>query len=277
MELNVEAPVNGRVHKADVTVREDGRIVFQAECNMSALLERRRLSKRLAERFGGKAEEIEKKLEDHWAQAVDERQKAQKKENATATPGNQITSRILDDAPGTIRRPLSLVDGRAYAATCVPVQTTAAETVDPKTGAVTRHDPPLVRTTSTLAILRDDGQMFGDGVPDAQPLAKLGIEVALPSPLPPNQSWSGAGVRRYLREDRPLPADVFERVTLVVDYHMDFNRSLAPQGTMCELVACYILGTYFLPAFNVIGSLWSSGGWGAGKTNLLIVVAELGY
>ena len=46
---------------------------------------------------------------------------------------------------------------------------------------------------------------------------------------------------------------------------------------MAEMVACYTLATWFLPAFNVIGYLWPSGERGSGKTVLLYTVAEMAY
>jgi hypothetical protein len=58
---------------------------------------------------------------------------------------------------------------------------------------------------------------------------------------------------------------------------MDFQRSLAPQETLCELVACYVFATYFLEAFTVIGYLWPNGDRGSGKTHFLHTVASLAY
>ena len=46
---------------------------------------------------------------------------------------------------------------------------------------------------------------------------------------------------------------------------------------MAELIACYIFTTWLLEAFNVIGFLWPNGDRGSGKTQLLIIVAELAY
>ena len=60
--------------------------------------------------------------------------------------------------------------------------------------------------------------------------------------------------------------DVFTRVTNVVSHFIDFDRSLADQKTMAEAIACYILSTWFLDAFNVIGFLWPNGDRGSGKT-----------
>ena len=55
---------------------------------------------------------------------------------------------------------------------------------------------------------------------------------------------------------------------------MDFDRSLADQPTMAELVACFILTTWLLDAFNVVGYLWPSDERGSGKTVLLHTVAD---
>ena len=46
---------------------------------------------------------------------------------------------------------------------------------------------------------------------------------------------------------------------------------------MCELVACYILSTWFIEALTVIGYLWPNGERGSGKTQLLNVITELAY
>jgi len=44
-------------------------------------------------------------------------------------------------------------------------------------------------------------------------------------------------------------------VVAVVNRYIDFDHSLADQQTMCALVGCYILATWFLDAFTVIGYL----------------------
>jgi hypothetical protein len=43
------------------------------------------------------------------------------------------------------------------------------------------------------------------------------------------------------------------------------------------MVACYIMATWFLDAFKVIGFMWPNGERGSGKTQLLSLIAELGY
>jgi hypothetical protein len=71
--------------------------------------------------------------------------------------------------------------------------------------------------------------------------------------------------------------EVFYRVIDIVDRFIDFACSIASQRAMSRLVACYILATWFLDAFTVIGYLWPNGDKGTGKTQLLNVVADLSY
>lgn len=181
---------------------------------------------------------------------------------------------LLEAEPRMISRPLALIDGRAYAATWLHVRVTQTESVS-KTGEIVRHNPPIVTTTRQVFVVRDDGRIFGDGG-DAS-FEELAIEVHLPEIPPADKLWSARAVKAYKAGQRPDPADVFARVTDTVDRFIDFNKSLADQRTMAELVACYVLASYFLDAFNVIGFLWPNGDRGSGKTQLLTVAAELGY
>jgi len=130
-------------------------------------------------------------------------------------------------------------------------------------------------TGQQLLIVRDDGVVFGDG--GHKPFADLGLEIRLPEIPSQDKLWTAPGVKRYGAGARPDPAELFRQVVAVVNRFIDFDRSLAAQQTMCELVACYILATWFLDAFTVIGYLWPNGERGSGKTQLLTVVAELAY
>jgi len=181
---------------------------------------------------------------------------------------------LLDAPPPVMRRPLALVDGRAYAAAWLYVRVTTTEDRD-RRGNVVTHDPPLVETRLRRFVVRDDGTIFGAGG-DA-PLADLGLDVVLPEMPPPSRAWSTAGVKAYCAGQRPDPAILLNRVADVVNRFVDFDRSLAGQRTMAEMVACYTLATWFLPAFNVIGYLWPCGERGSGKTVLLHTVAEMAY
>jgi hypothetical protein len=181
---------------------------------------------------------------------------------------------LLDVAPKTIRRPLALIDKRGFAATWLHAKVTKKETLSPK-GDIIRHNPPIEIKEQRLFAIRDDGLIFGDGGHKA--LEELGIEVHLPEIPPGDKLWSTAGVKAYAAGTHPQHAEVFNRVVDTVDRFIDFDRSLADQRTMAEMVGCYILATYFLDAFQVIGFLWPNGDRGSGKTHLLLVVTELAY
>lgn len=181
---------------------------------------------------------------------------------------------LLDAAPDTMRRPLALLGGRCYAATWLYAKVTRRETLTSK-GEVIRHNPPIEIKEQRLFVVRDDGAIFGDG--GHKSLGELGVDVHLPEIPPSDRTWSTAGVRAYAAGNRPDPAGVFGRLVDVVDRFIDFDRSLADQRTMSELVGCYILSTWFLDAFQVIGFLWPNGDRGSGKTHLLLVVTELAY
>jgi len=185
---------------------------------------------------------------------------------------------ILDEPTPVLRRPLSIIGEHAYAVTWLPVRSTLHETKD-KDGNILYHNPPIKEEKLCLFVIRNDGQIFGE-VSDrqsAQPISELGVEVHLSEIIPPEKRWSTRGVRAYFQGQRPDPVDVFIKVKAVVNRFLDFDHSLADQETMVELLSCYIFATYQLDAFNVIGFLWPNGEKGSGKTNLLIIVAELAY
>jgi hypothetical protein len=170
-----------------------------------------------------------------------------------------LVAELLDSDPVAIRRPLALVTGTAYAAAWPPC----------------KRGNESVRS---LVLVRKDGQLFTDvGLAAAQPIASLGFEVCLREIPPPDKTWSGAGIKRYVAGARPDPAEVFARLVTGSDYFLDFDRSLGPQRTVAEMHACYIMATYFLDAFSVIGYLWPTGERGSGKTHFLSFTASCAY
>jgi hypothetical protein len=186
---------------------------------------------------------------------------------------------VLDAAPATIRRPLTLVGGHAYAATWVSVRVTEYVSKD-KLGNRVQHKTPVVSDKRALVVVRDDGALFANmAIPKlgARSMHELGLTVSLSAEAPPDKVWSGLGVKRFLAGEQPNPVDVFDRVVSVIDRFVDFDRSLADQRTMADLVACYVLESYFLDALDVAGYLWPNGDRGSGKTTMLHVVSELGY
>jgi hypothetical protein len=189
---------------------------------------------------------------------------------AAATPDVEL----LQKEPPTIRRPLSLIDGVAYATTWLHVRLTVHESVN-KAGEVVRHNPPLVRTERRPFVVRGDGRVFGDGG-DA-PIDDLGAEVVLPEVPQSDKLWSRDGLMAYRQGKRPDPVDVFARMVGTFDRFIDFGRSLGDQSTMTELLACYALATWFSGAFTVLGYLWPHGDRGSGKTQCMTLAAELSY
>jgi hypothetical protein len=57
---------------------------------------------------------------------------------------------------------------------------------------------------------------------------------------------------------------------------MDFSHSIGTQSDLVDLVSCYVMASYQLDAFSVIGYLWPNADKGSGKTKLLAVVTALG-
>ena len=180
---------------------------------------------------------------------------------------------LLDYAPPSLRRPLALIGGRSYAAIWPHVKQTKTESVD-KDGNIVRHDPPLVTNERRLCVLRGDGAIFGSGTRD---ISELELDIQLTEIPPDEKLWSAPGVKAFAGGRRPVAGEVFGQIVDVVDRFIDFDRSLADQRTMAEMIGCYIMGTWFLDAFKVIGFIWPNGEKGSGKTQLLTIIAELGY
>ena len=185
-----------------------------------------------------------------------------------------VITELLDASPVMMSRPLSLLEGRGYAATWLYTKTTRSESVN-RQGEIVRHNPPMVTTARKLFIVRDDGVIFGEG--GNHPLDDIGLEIYLAEIPPVDKLWSTQAVKSYAAGRRPIPAEVFNKVVDIVDRFIDFDRSLADQRTMSELVACYIMSTWLLDAFSVTGFLWPNGDRGTGKTHLLIIVTELAF
>jgi hypothetical protein len=283
-ELLISAPVNGRVGKANFRFVHQlgdrkGQTAHTDRADVQSDQDRGRLARKAAAKLGVPEGELRHQIEDACNRFLDDAARRQQQADAgspEAAPHEKVE--VLDAQGEELRRPLGLVGGVAYAAAWVQVRVTTARSVD-AAGHAVEHNPPLVRVEDRLVVVRGDGTAFADGgsIPGARPLAELGLPVRLSAPPPPGRGWSGAGLKRYLAGERPDPAEVFGRLVAVVDRFIDFGRSLAGQPTMCELVACYVLVTYLLDAFNVVGYLWPNGERGTGKTSLLQVVCETAY
>jgi hypothetical protein len=280
--LKLQAVSNTRLRgkvEIDVFNGEDRRVLTHC-ADLRSIEAQRKAARELAGRLKDTAaEELLPLLEKEWNVFIDQHRRL-KEQMAAGSPeaAPEFACELLDALPDAICRPLGLVGGVAYAAAWCQAKVTMTQGLD-AAGNVVKHDPPLVQVQDCLVVVREDGVAFADGAafPGAQPLAQLGLPVRLPHRPAPGRGWSGAGVKRYLAGERPDPAEVFARLKAVVDRFIDFARSLADQPTMCELVAAYILATWFLDAFHVVGYLWPNGERGCGKTSLLQVVTELAY
>jgi hypothetical protein len=221
--------------------------------------------------------------ESHAGQPMRPEAEQTDQEQAEAGRATQYGAEILDAAPSTISKPLALVDGHAYAATWLHMQITEpGATKEHKSKNEKSEEAPKpaaakVYKTMRLAVVRDDGRLYADGTRFS--LSTLEVDVHLPEQPPNDKLWSAPGVRAYtgVGKYRPAPADVFDRLVRCLDRFIDFDRSLADQQTMCELIACYILATWCSDAFNVAGNIWPNGERGSGKTQLITVVADLSY
>ena len=181
---------------------------------------------------------------------------------------------LLDAAPFSIRRPLSLVDGKAYAAawpftrSFITQKTINGQTIQLK-------EPEEIKEQS-LHIIRNDGAIFGPA--SMRPLSSLGVDVALAEqPTAKESLWSTPGMKKFEQGHRPDPKDVFNRVKSVIARFIDFDRSIADGETMSEMLACFAIGTWFLDAFSVAPYIWANGERGSGKTSLLFVLVRLSY
>jgi ribosomal protein L37AE/L43A len=186
---------------------------------------------------------------------------------------------LLDEAPPTIERPLSLVNGQAFAVTWLHGQTVQTEE-RLKNGEVIRFATPKIIRQRRRFIVRQDGALFADDdiqAQDVTPLSKLGLDVRAADTQQDNRLWSKRGVTAYASGYRPNPAAVFGQVKDVILRFVDFTDSFTDPDGMGELMACYVLHTWFLDAFPAAGFLWVNGQAGSGKSTLMLVAAELGY
>ena len=181
---------------------------------------------------------------------------------------------LLDAAPFSIRRPLSLVDGKSYAAAWPYVKT--IQTQKQINGQTIQLKEPEEIKEQSLHIVRNDGAVFGTA--STRPLSSLGVDVALSEqPTAKDTLWSTPGIKQFEQGYRPDPKDVFERVKSVIARFIDFDRSIADQETMSEMLACFAISTWFLDAFSVAPYIWANGERGSGKTSLLFILIRLSY
>ena len=84
-------------------------------------------------------------------------------------------------------------------------------------------------------------------------LAAAGFRAVAPDLRGYGGSDKPRGVKAYRQGTRPDPIQVFHQLVETIDCFIDFDHSLADQHAMCEMIACYILATWFLDAFKYNG------------------------
>ena len=144
-----------------------------------------------------------------------------------------------------MRKPLAIVGDHAYAAFWPHVKVTLPADDDQdgqRTGAI-------AKPSRQLCIVRSDGEIYGGG---RRPMLDLKFDVALKEIPLDDKLWSPKSAKAFGRKELVDPCEVFRQVVDVIDRFIAFDRSLADQRTMSELVACCILSTWFLDAFKVI-------------------------
>ena len=185
---------------------------------------------------------------------------------------------LLDKSPVHLTKLLQLVEGRSYAVVSLWAKRTSTQGLDDRTGKTVVYESPKEEEVRCTFVIRDDGTIYGEGH-DMASIEELGFQLSIKTMPKEAKLWTTKGVKAYRNGHRPNPKHVFKRLVTLVDRFMSFDCSLADQKTMCELVALYILATWFHDAFDVIGYLWPNGIHGAGKTklgNLICAVAYLG-
>ena len=168
---------------------------------------------------------------------------------------------ILDHTPESIDRPIRSIGNHAYGVTWLPV------------GAGKSDQRPMIERV----VIRDDRAFFcGRDIPGSRPLEELDLFVDVELELPVSKRLSPLGFKRFISGKGAAPDDVFERVVQSIDTFVSFDDSSNEQQSMCELVACWTVGTYFGDAFDVLGYLWPNGERGSGKTQLLNAIHHIG-
>jgi hypothetical protein len=170
---------------------------------------------------------------------------------------------ILDSAPDVMGRPLSLIGGKAYGATWLPIGA--------KEGDASSHQTACI-------IFDESGAYFAkQEIAGARPVDELPFVIELEHRPRQSHLLSPSGFRALIEGYRPNSASLFEQLCTSIDGFVHFHNSLADQSTMCELISCWVIGTYVQEGFNVQGYLWCAGERGSGKSKLLSTVSQLAF
>lgn len=188
------------------------------------------------------------------------------------------TVELLEDEPLSMRRPICLLNGRAYVAIWPMVRVTVTETMDKEGNIIKLETPDSIRERRCL-VMRDDGMIFNTNPEQDDTGFETPTDIIFKLNTIPEEKhlWSTRAIKAFREGKRPDPNNVFTRIIQIIDYYIDFDKSLADQHTMAEMLSCYIIATWFLDAFQVIGYLWPNGEFGSGKSELLNAVCQMAF
>jgi hypothetical protein len=231
-----------------LTVRKSNELIHNDTCSVTVAKERRAFIATCREEGAMDANEAVLRA---IADFID-RQPA-----ATSTPA-ALRGSVLKRMPRRLDRPLVRIDQSAYVVTWLPVE-----------------EQPGGEITERLVIVRDDGMMFG--LDPQHPLADAGVQLRLGDPLDEERRWASFPAMAYARGERPVLAEVFDRLTSVYDTFLDFALSLGTQRRMCRFMALESLQTWFCNEYDNASYFQSTGDPGSGKTKLLEVWTWTSY
>ncbi len=194
--------------------------------------------------------------------------------------------------PHRLVRPLDLHDGVAYAVIPLDYKETVREERG-KNGGVVALNPPRSTWKRATHVVVFDGErrrLVGPlaaalGRPadaDEDVLRELGVLLAVEAEASEAGCWSREGIKAFLAGKTPTLGEVLQRLIAVLDHFMDYLPVAIPDrrpspAPVCLMIALWILGTYFVPAAQVVGYLLPTGPAGSGKTKQLTVISLLAY
>lgn len=176
-----------------------------------------------------------------------------------------------------IRRTVHLgTDGTAYVAAWIPVREAASGDDGEK-----RYTAPIIltrTTTGTITAYGPTAHLFA-GCGETAPRLPEGVAAELDRNPPPtsadNMAMSVDAVQRLLRGERPDLARLYDDLRAMFLRFAAFpTTGEATPDDYAAFLACYVISTFLLPAFNAVGYVWLTGIKGSGKSTVATIIAR---
>src|SRR5262249_43994392 len=98
-QIQVKAPANGRVHRAEIYVLGDnGKVTFNDKADLMAVQELTKAARRLAPHVGKEPKEVEKELADLWHQALDQQRREEQARQEEAAAAATAPAKVDEGA-----------------------------------------------------------------------------------------------------------------------------------------------------------------------------------